>query len=506
MLRAALRNFLVQALSLGLNFFDRIFVVALLIRGLGVERYADWVALSSAAGLLGLAETGTNLYFGNELFRAFVADDEDRFRRMLRVGFACAGALTLFLAVIAVLVVAPFDAAGRLSLASTGLPEARRALGLMCFVTISRILRGNYGLIYRGRRKFARGSMLELIGNASLTFSALVVVLAGGGVFWLAVGSVAADLLAGWLPLIVDVIRQFPSYSRRPLRPTADEIAQALGRIKWTTLSQAGVNAMLWAPPLLLGAAHAGPTAVVSFVLARTVVNVVRQGVTMLLTSVNVELSAFADGAHRESATANLAVLANFTLAATAAMAAASVAFGAEGVSYWTGRAVLFDPTILLWLFAGALGGGLSAPLQIMLSYANEPKLTALAAVVNVGAGLGLATIGANFWGLAGMAAGLAVGELASSAFVLASRSIAGLKFDAGAYLTRALTHAAFSGLWTSGVAAATYAIPVPAGGVGFLLRLALFGIFGALPALALAAPPRLRRRLFDRLATPKRI
>ena len=500
MLRAALRNFVVQGLSLGQSFFDRIFVVALLLRSLCVDVYADWVAITSVAGLFGLAETGLNFYFGNVMMRRFAEGDVAGFQRILSVAITVAVGLAAFLVLLGVALIAPIDIVRSLSLGGIARFDAKIALALLSIVSISRIFRGCLFQIYRGRREFARGLIVDLMFAMSVSLASAGVALVGGGVVDLALATFGCEAIFGWGVLLVDLTRRYPSLRLRPAFPRAAEIADLWARIKWSALAQAGSSLVVWAPPLLLGAMRIGASAVVSFVVLRILVSLGRQATGMLLTAFNVELAALAPETQGDSRAAAIAGLGAFSSAATAVLAVASVAFAGEAISLWTGKAALFDPAVLASLFAGSLAGGFAAPFQMFLSFANEPKLVAIAAVINACVGLTLGALGASMFGLLGLTVGLAMGEIAGSAYFLTSGALSALRLDTAHYLRRSFAITSLVVVSTAALAVALRLLPLPGGLAGLTVRVILFVVLGATPALVFSAPRPLRLQILSRL------
>lgn len=499
MLKSALRNFLVQLLALGVSLFDRLVVVALLIRSFGVDQYADWVTLSSAAGLLNLAETGLNFYFGNRLQNAFARRDDASFQRALGIALGAAGALSLCLFALAALAFALVDIDAALTLRAVTGREARLCLALLAALAILRILRGCLLQIYRGRQEFSRGIVVDALTLAAVALASALVSLSGGGPAALAIVCFGVDMAVGWGVALIDIRRRYPLLRLVPATPTRAEIADVLRCVKWAALAQISVSLLQWLPALILGATAFGARAIVAFVVLRTLVNVARQATGMLLLAVNVELAATLPDAPRAAIAARLRELAAVTLAAASAVGVALLAYGVEALAFWTGRGGLFDLPTLCWMLAGLLAGTLAAPVQMLLSFANEPRFVALAGLINVLIGVPLGAAAAASCGAAGLAFGLALGEIAASLFLLTARLPQRLETSLSDYALWPLALAALTALWCAATAAAIGGLVSAAGVFGFGLRLAAFGLFGAVPALALAIPPALRASLLAR-------
>src|SRR5438552_183762 len=78
-------SFGAQALAIALRIAQQIALVPILIRGWGADIYADWIVVSSAAGLLSLLDFGIQIYFGNALLIARSKRDDAGYRRYFAV-------------------------------------------------------------------------------------------------------------------------------------------------------------------------------------------------------------------------------------------------------------------------------------------------------------------------------------------------------------------------------------------------------------------------------------
>ena len=129
---------------------------------------------------------------------------------------------------------------------------------------------------------------------------------------------------------------------------------------------------------LILGATRAGAATLVGFVLARTLVNLARQIVTMLSIALGVET---AHDHHRGETTAvvrSLFALGRVAVAMTVAGSAAILLLGEGFVALWTGRPELFDRQAAAWLCAGAIVAAVTTPLATLLVLVDELKPAAI--------------------------------------------------------------------------------------------------------------------------------
>jgi hypothetical protein len=93
MLRKSALNLGSQAINFVVSFGDRILLVGLLIRTWGADVYSDWATLLAVAALLGLAELGFQIQYGNRLSMAKTRGDSAAYARTL--GVDCSSTLRL---------------------------------------------------------------------------------------------------------------------------------------------------------------------------------------------------------------------------------------------------------------------------------------------------------------------------------------------------------------------------------------------------------------------------
>ncbi len=497
MLKWMAQNFLVQGFSLAASFLDRIFVVGLLIRSFGVDQYADWITLTSCAGLLGLAEVGLNLYYGNSLQRAFARQDEAAFKRVVRVSMFWSVALGLVLFSTAALFLLNFDIARLVALrALSGLGASSCAM-LLASAVISKIMRGCISQIYRGRQEFARGILIDAICTVAVPTASVIVVLCGGSPKTLAAAYLLCDLTAGWVVMAGDIKRRYPFLSLRPALPTAAETANLISCVQWQAVQGANTFLSLFLPPLILGAAGASARDVVAFVTGRTLVNLGRQIITMLLIAAGVEIAPRLHAGEKASIAVYSSQLGVVGATLISGGSIAMFCYGGAFVALWTGRAELFDETVYCWLLLGAFSNTIAAPFQMLMGFINEPRVAAVAGVANLALGLPLAALASLRFGVGGLTFGLAFGEIAACLLAIGKLLPETVGGDPFRYFAHCLAAAALTGLWCLAVAKGVEGLSPQTGSVWLAVHFVGFVALGVAPTLLLAAPEQLRKRAF---------
>ncbi|MBS9719455.1 hypothetical protein JYU29_02005 [Tianweitania sp. BSSL-BM11] len=488
------RNLGVQILALAVTFLDRFVVVGLLLHQWGATLYSDWVVLLSAAGLLQLGELGLNIYYGNVWQRAASLGDPNGFARMLRValGMAAMQALVLFGAALV------FLAAADLPGHSTGLSEneARLIFLLLAAFSILAVVRGSLSQLYRGHGHYARGMIVTLIGTLALLFATALVAFAGGGPIALAGAYLVCQVLFGIGLMLWDLKRCFPELRFVPAWPLGREWRDAWRNARWLALEQCAPVLWLQTPILLLGLAGISGASLVGFVLVRTLVGFARQLATMLSIALGVEL---AGQMHTASETVMQPIAqAGRLLSVMAGVFGAAVwVFGAPLLARWTGDQAAYDPFVLAWLVLGSWVAAPAAPIAKLLAFTNRAKPNAAAWTVQLVSGLGLAAVFVQPFGAAGVAAGLAIGEILGMGMVLPWLAGRFLAVPSRYWLTCGMGLSA-SVLWCLIIGAAVIQLIGLADILQMLIALIIWSLLGALPPLLLAMPMQVRSRIWQ--------
>ena len=84
-----------QSVAILLRIAQQFLLVPILIRGWGIELYADWIIISSAAGFLAMLDFGLQAYFINALLVAWSKKDLVAYRRLISTAIFIYGAIIL---------------------------------------------------------------------------------------------------------------------------------------------------------------------------------------------------------------------------------------------------------------------------------------------------------------------------------------------------------------------------------------------------------------------------
>lgn len=508
MLARIATSFSAQVLRLAVSLIDRVFVVAVLLRGWGTDVYADWSVLLSCTTLLSLAELGLNVHYGNVWQKAHVEQDAARFQRVLSVALGCTLLLGLIVAALGVAASFAVDLPRLLSVSTIPHAEALAILGLLALATISRMMRGAISQVYRGRQSYACGVTVDAASLAALAVTMLIAGAYGASPLVMAFLYFAVDLVAGWGLMLWDQLRRWPDLRFRPVSPTRAEVRDIAAHVKWLGIMQGAPLAWISLPVVLLGAIGATGSALVSFIMLRTLSNLARQIASMLSISASIEAANLHYAGNAGSIVRQLGLLGRFLSAVTSGIAVAVALFGAPFLTLWSGHHGLFDPSIASALFGAAIITAPSTPISTYLMLANSARPAAIALMAQLAVGFAACAALAGPFGAAGAAIGLAAGEVVGQTIalpLLACRHIQGFAYLP--YLMRCTLAAVLTAAWCTVVGVALIAVIAIDDTHMLIVVGTLWCVLGFGPALFMVLPAyqreqlmqRISRRMFDR-------
>ena len=484
------------------SFGDRIVVVGLLIRGWGAGAYSDWATLLAATGLFSLAELGFQIQYGNLLAAAHARGDAAARQRTIGVGLFFYAALAVLLLLPLAAAAAGLDLVKIFRLNRMAGEEAAAVFLLLGATSVFHIARAGLSQIYRGRSEFHRGIFVDSAVSASTIASAVIAASAGATPVVLAAVYLAAELVFGFGGMAFDIIRRYPGTRLVPALPRKAELLAIGGALGFYALVQGLPTVWLNAPVLVTGWLALGGIGLVSFVVQRSLVNFGRNFATMLSVSAGVELAGFVHAGAMAQLARGVEIVARLNATLAGAMTAGFFLFAPAVITLWTGKPQLASLPIVGALILPAIAVAAALPISMLCMYANRPRPPAIALCLQTGLGIPLAYIGGHYWGVFGVALGMAVGETIGSGVILPLLSAPAFQIPYLPLALKCLAISAGTALW--GIATGWW-FRALLGGSG-LAKLILFvlawGLVGTLPPLFLALPPVARARLQNAVFT----
>lgn len=404
-------NFASQVLNFVVSFADRFVLVAILLRAWPRDLYSDWVTISACASLLGLCDLGFVIYFGNQLQKAFNLGALDQFRRLFGIGIFIYGILaalvTCILIVLALLVYThPF-----LSILSLQPLSTIVLLLLLGLVQIVHSTKSAITQVFRAHGDYAWGSVIDSFASMVITASAIIGALFGAQPISLALVYLCAHVLGGWGLLLAGINWRYSHLRFQPVVPSVSELYEAGNAIKWYAVIYAAPSILLQAPVILLSALGLGGTALVVFVVHRSLINFARTFIVMLSVAGGIELSSLVHIGNTGEVGRNLRILGRIIAACGGILAAGLLFFGAAIIQNWTGHPNLFDAETLFWFLVPILIVAPAIPLLSIAQYAGYAKPLAISNLTQIGISIPICLVFGRVYGASGIAFGLAVGE-----------------------------------------------------------------------------------------------
>jgi len=497
--RLAARNFSSQALSFLSTIADRLILVALLIRSWGPDIYSDWVTLVATSALIATTEFGFQTYLGNLLTRAEARGRPRMFQRAVGLGMTFYGCLGLILAVAAVAAFFLVDLSGAFNLRA--LPNPSLLFLILSFYMIVRVTRGAITQIFRGKGEVHRLIRSEPRASFPAVLLCAGAVIAGAGPITLALILLATEIVLGTGLSFWEVRRRYPHIALRPALPRFAEFRTGGANLRWYGWLVLSNQLMTHVPILVIAWLGLTGPMLISFAVQRTLINVSKQLSNAVSIALGVEVARVREQKNTMDYQRGIYVLARFNTAFAALAAAGLLCFGPYVVATWTGRGDLFSFEILLWLLLPLVVIAPAIPLQMLTMFGSVPKPQAISSGLQGLIGIGLALVLGRFYGVVGVASGVAIGEVLAIGMLLPLLSRRALAISYGRLV-------ADSALFLAGALA--WAVPLalvvremaPRTPISLIGMLGLWGVAAGVPILLMSLPKEVRSRLRKQLSS----
>lgn len=491
------RNFSAQSAAFLVIILERIVLTGILIRAWGVDLYSDWVTITAATGMLVLGDLGFQTYLGTMLSRAQVRGRTRSLQRLAALGiffYLCTAALLLAGLVLVVLL---GDVRSLLNLHGQGLAPVILLLGIQQTLKVSR---SALVQIFRGMGDYHMLTWADVRTMATALAAAVVAVLLGAEPFLVAALYLVVELLVGIVVTALQVRRRYDGFGLIPRRPSRKEVRRAGGALRWYGVFQVVTYSVTNLPVLVIAWLGLSGPALVMFVVQRTLVNIARTVAGTMSQAAGVELALLFETADRRGYQMAVRSLARLNAAVAATVAAGLLVFGDSIVALWTGEPELGSTLLLLLLLLPLAALAPATPLQMLSIYTDRVRQQAIASGAQAVIAICGAAVLGWYFGILGVAAALALGEIIGIAILgplLTARSL-DIRYAAlalGAWLTFA------AGLLWSGLVAHGIETLLPGSGPANLgASILMWGLVGALPVLWLGLPVRVQKYLLQQL------
>lgn len=384
MRKKIVENSAAQMIPLLFAILDRVVLLAVFLRALGQDAYADWITIFSVSGLLSLGEFGLNLYFGNQLQKANALSDPGNVQRFfsLSLGLYLIVCGVLGLGLIIFVIVAPLKQILELDLFSE-----QEASWVMCglgLTVLLRMLRGCVSQVYRGHQRFARGTVIFDISNVVSVITMVAMALVGFSAPSLALVGLIVEILFAFPMLIFDIRRSFPKLRIQPLLPTWMDISDTIALGKWIAIVQSVPILWLQLPILFASRIAESSAIIVSFVSMRILSNFVRTLIELFTRSYSVEVVPLFHNSQLEQLNRHINLFGTFSTGLVALIFGYLTIFAEPLLDLWTGQGGLYDPGIFFLLLLPTLAVCPVLPLRMIFELSNEPRISAIALMIQI--------------------------------------------------------------------------------------------------------------------------
>jgi O-antigen/teichoic acid export membrane protein len=500
MLKKISVNFLSQIWSLSISLADRVILIAILLRVCGAETYADWATLFAMASLISIGELGLNIYFGNQWQRAYAQKNEIEFQRFIGISLWIYAVLGTGLALLVTGMVLFGNVALHFNFHTLNVSASITIFLLLSGAQILRVMRGSISQIYRGRGQFASGTMVDSVAFGGVVFFVGVAALMGASPTIIAIIYLINDLVLGWGVMMFDLRRRFKSLRFLPIRPTAYEVKHIVSHGKWYALLQGAPIAWLQVPVLIISAVGFAGASLVGFLLARTLVNFTRQITEMLARSVGVETASAFHLEKKEELASTLSAFGRFLSGLNGGILGGIMVFGSTIIALWSGKPDLYNVWVFFWLLVPSVFIAPALPIKNVLMLGNLPRPVGLASILQILIGLPLSYGLAHYYGTAGVAAALAIGEVIALGIFLPSISFHHIGDRYLKYFSQCVTVFSLTWSWCALVAWLVLHIFDVNSFLMFVMAGTLWGLFGFLPTLLISTPKDKRLQIFSNI------
>lgn len=421
-------NIAAQFLGLLSGLLDRLLLAGLMIRVWGLEAFADWSVVASAAMLFGVCELGMQLHFLNLMQAAHVKGDQPAFEHAFGLAKFCYGIVALVFCALIPLALWGANALHWFDTRALASSESAIIFVAMALSSVVAIVRGPYATAL-----MARGQFPLAITMGTLTFTAMVL----ASIAALAAGarpSTLAIIQCLWMgPVSILLLYWADRRNRAAIKlgpptgcrmPTRTEARSIASHVKWYAVQQVGPIVLLQLPVTLMTGFGVESRALATFILIRTLINITRQLTTVVASATGVEIASVMHSSVMHSDADGKAWAATqrvgwMATAAAAVLAPAILLFGARFVEIWTKRSDIFDLSLTAWLLLPVIA---TIPLQQLathLQFAGRaglvggPRLAQLLATIPAG------WLGLRFGGTHGLAIALAAIEIVSQWWIV---------------------------------------------------------------------------------------
>ncbi|MCM3544956.1 lipopolysaccharide biosynthesis protein [Priestia megaterium] len=406
-----LRGISANMLNQLINILNKLALVPFFISNWGTRTYGEWLVVTSVVSYLALTDMGGTNYIINKLTQSFSMNREKEFRRVLKTGVTIFLILSTLITLMAIIAVKFLSLNSLLSLKYTNSYTINIVIVVLAFQVSLSLLLGLIIGTYRSIGYYAKSVMFSNLIQFLQLISVFLVLVLKKGMVAVALGQLSPLILVG-VYVVWNLNRDIPklnifSFDEINFKegisffvPSFNFFMIQMSQLLVTQGTVIVVGKML------------GPTAVVIYTLARTVINIVRQVLGMVMNSSKPEITRL-DIQEKDSELANLfKQITQITLVCGCIVGLILHFYGETLYGLWLNNTVAFNQhlidSLLFYILLMTFWFGFADFLMAVNRHKHLSVVILISSTLNVI----FATLGANIVGLNGVVLGLIVGDL----------------------------------------------------------------------------------------------
>lgn len=282
-----IKNGMALAAGQGIHLLTQLALPPAFIFAYGADGYGEWLVLSAAIGFLSTLDFGLQTFLLNELTALYHRNELEKLHRLQSTGvrILLAIAVTSCFLMLAVFFL-PLKKLLNLDISQF---EAALTLYLLVLQILINLVSGYISGAFRIFNKAHRGAMWGNVQRAVVVIATLVLVVLKVPVWAIALGQLAVLVPTAVAP-VVDLKKGAPD-----IFPTIKYWDSSLARTTFVSSMFFGLftlnNFLMFQAPVLMLNHFLGPKAVVTFTIGRTLFSFVRQGLTLIQSSIAPEIT-----------------------------------------------------------------------------------------------------------------------------------------------------------------------------------------------------------------------
>lgn len=401
-----------------INVLNKIALVPFFISNWGTNSYGEWLILTSIVSYLALTDMGGTNYILNRLTQSFSLNEDNEFRKTLKTGIFIFFTLSILIIMLVLLVLEFVPMKPLLSITYTSNYIVNLVILILAFQVSISLLFGLIIGVYRSIGYYAKSIMFSnVVQVMQLVFIVIALVLKCGMVT-VALAQIIPLILVGIIACW-NLNKRIPSLNLFSMK----EIDLKEGKKFFTPSFNFFMIQMsqlfLTQGTILIVGKTLGPTAVVTYTLARTLINIIRQVLGIVINSSKPEMTRL-DIQNKDRELAEIFKKITQMTLTIGCIIGILLHFGGEEIyRLWLKDTSTFDQSLMDLLLVYIILLTFWFGFADFLMAVNRHKKLSIVILVSSVLNVIFAILGANILGLNGIVLGLITGDLVLACWLI---------------------------------------------------------------------------------------